>query len=136
MDASRYVVTTVLAVLAFASGFIPPVGTLRIHLSEDLAALVVLAAVALVLGELVSGARRRLELGRREAEAARVVVLEAVDKQQPRCSAQIPERAIEGGLALEARIAARGLRVTPPRNRPPDRTVRRRRHARQEAHRP
>ena len=76
-----HVVTTVLAVLAFASGFIPPVGTLRIHLSEDVAALAVFAAVALVLGELVVSAAAT-ELGRREAEAARVVALEDVDKQR------------------------------------------------------
>ena len=76
-----YVVTTGFAVLAFASGFIPPVGTLRIHLSEDIAALVVFAAVALVLGELVVSAATT-ELGRREAEAARIDALEDVDKQR------------------------------------------------------
>ena len=76
-----YIVTTGLAGLAFASGFLPPIGTLRIHLSEDIAALTVFAAVSLILGELVVSAAAT-ELRRREAEAARIAALEEVDKQR------------------------------------------------------
>ena len=76
-----YLVTTGLAVLAFASGFLPPIGTPRVHLPEDILALVVFAAVALLLGELVVSAAST-ELKRREAEAARIVALEDVDRQR------------------------------------------------------
>ena len=98
------VVTAVAAAAAFSLGFIPPLGSLRVDVPEDAAALVVFVAVAVVAGTLVAreAERRRdaeqradeihrmyVEYQRVEAErttlateAARVDALEEIDRQR------------------------------------------------------
>ena len=72
---------TVEAVAVLATGFLPPVFSPRVTLAEDIAALAVFVAVAVVLGSLVAHVvaadRHRIALGE-----ARAVALEQVDRQR------------------------------------------------------
>lgn len=63
------VITAVAAAAAFTLAFIPPVGTFRVHLSEDLVAWFVFLIVALIIGDLVAvQAERRRSAEQRAAE--------------------------------------------------------------------
>jgi two-component system sensor histidine kinase KdpD len=63
------VVTAVAAAAAFTLAFIPPVGTFRVHLSEDVVAWFVFVIVALIIGDLVAvQAERRRAAEQRAAE--------------------------------------------------------------------
>jgi K+-sensing histidine kinase KdpD len=72
---------TVEAVAVLATGFLPPVFSPRVTLAEDIAALAVFFAVAVVLGSLVAHVvaadRHRIALGE-----ARAMALEQVDRQR------------------------------------------------------
>jgi two-component system, OmpR family, sensor histidine kinase KdpD len=98
------VATAIVAAMAFSVAFIPPVGTLRVAVSEDAVALVVFIVVAIAIGTLVAleaDRRRAAEQRAEEIEAmharyqalaaeqeqlreetARVAVLERVDEQR------------------------------------------------------
>jgi two-component system sensor histidine kinase KdpD len=98
------VATAVVAAMAFSVAFIPPVGSLRVAVSEDAVALVVFTVVAIAIGTLVAleaDRRRAAEQRAEEIEAmharyqalaaeqeqlreemARVAVLERVDEQR------------------------------------------------------
>src|ERR1700736_5960911 len=67
------VVTAVVAAMAFSLAFIPPVGTLRVAVSEDAVALVVFTVVAIAIGTLVA-----LEADRRRAAEQRAEEIEAM----------------------------------------------------------
>lgn len=66
------------AATAFTFAFIPPVGTFRVALPEDIVALVAFVLVAVIAGGLVA---REVEQ-RRSSEARRAELLEAVDQQR------------------------------------------------------
>jgi two-component system sensor histidine kinase KdpD len=91
------IITAIVGALAFNVYFIPPFGTLRVALSEDVAALVVFIIVAIAVGTLVASEtehRRAAELHAEEVralmeeqerlreEASRLAVLERVDQQR------------------------------------------------------
>jgi K+-sensing histidine kinase KdpD len=98
------IVTAVVAAAAFTLAFIPPVGTFRVHLSEDVVAWVVFVIVAFTIGELVArqaDRRRSAEQRATEIEAMharyeavvaererlmeetnRLAILERVDEQR------------------------------------------------------
>jgi K+-sensing histidine kinase KdpD len=98
------IATAVVGAMAFSIAFIPPVGSLRVAVSEDAVALVVFIAVAIATGTLVASEadRRRAaeqraeeieamhgryqalveEQERLREETARLAVLEQVDKQR------------------------------------------------------
>jgi two-component system sensor histidine kinase KdpD len=98
------VITAVAAAAAFTLAFIPPVGTFRVHLSEDVVAWFVFVIVALIIGNLVAvQAERRRSAEQRAAEieamharyeavvaererlmeeTTRLAVLERVDEQR------------------------------------------------------
>lgn len=98
------IVTALAGGIAFSLGFIPPVGTLRVALSDDLVAQMVFIVVAMVVGTLVAreAEKRRAadqraeqiesmhlrfqalvaEQQRLQAEADRLAVLEQVDQQR------------------------------------------------------
>jgi two-component system sensor histidine kinase KdpD len=98
------VATAFVAAVGFSLGFIPPYGSLRVNLPEDTIALVVFLVVAVIAGTLVAreADRRRVAEQRAEqisrlyeehqrlvaerealaAEAARVQVLEEIDRQR------------------------------------------------------
>jgi len=63
------IATAVVGAIAFSLGFIPPVGTLRVGLSDDVVALVVFMVVAIAVGTLVAmEADRRRSAEQRAAE--------------------------------------------------------------------
>jgi two-component system sensor histidine kinase KdpD len=62
------VITAVAAAIAFTLAFIPPVGTLRVHLSEDAVAWVVFVIVALTIGDLVARQAERRRAAEQRAE--------------------------------------------------------------------
>jgi two-component system sensor histidine kinase KdpD len=65
------IVTAVIGAAAFSIAFIPPVGTLRVAVSEDAVALVVFTVVAIAVGTLVAAQReRRLAAEQRAAQIA------------------------------------------------------------------
>jgi K+-sensing histidine kinase KdpD len=65
--------TAVIAAMAFSLAFIPPVGSLRVAVSEDAVALVVFTAVAMAIGTFVA-----LEAERRRAAEQRAEEIEAM----------------------------------------------------------
>ncbi|MDP9074042.1 MAG: PAS domain-containing sensor histidine kinase [Actinomycetota bacterium] len=67
------VATAVAGAVAFSLAFIPPVGTLRVAVSDDAVALVVFLAVAITIGTLVA-----LEEDRRRAAEQRAAEIEAM----------------------------------------------------------
>jgi K+-sensing histidine kinase KdpD len=74
-------VTTGVAAFAFATGFLPPIGSPAAHLADDVVALAMFVIVAGMLGVVVAslvGTERR----RRAAEEARAVALAQVDEQR------------------------------------------------------
>jgi K+-sensing histidine kinase KdpD len=79
------VVTAVCGGIAFSLAFIPPVGSLRVAVSEDVVALIVFTIVAISVGTLValeSDRRRAAEQRAVEIAADRLAVLERVDEQR------------------------------------------------------
>jgi two-component system sensor histidine kinase KdpD len=74
-------VTTGVAAFAFATGFLPPIGSPAAHLADDVVALAMFVIVAGMLGVVVAslvGTERR----RRAAEQARAIALAEVDEQR------------------------------------------------------
>jgi two-component system sensor histidine kinase KdpD len=67
------VITAVAAAAAFTLAFIPPVGTFRVHLSEDVVAWFVFVIVALIIGNLVA-----VQAERRRAAEQRAAEIEAM----------------------------------------------------------
>jgi K+-sensing histidine kinase KdpD len=70
------VATAVIGAMAFSVAFIPPVGTLRVAVSEDAVALIVFTAVAIAIGTLVA-----LEAERRRAAEQRALETEAMHRR-------------------------------------------------------
>ena len=67
------IATAILAAMAFSLAFIPPVGTLRVAVSDDAVALVVFTVVAIATGTLVA-----LEADRRRSAEQRAEEIEAM----------------------------------------------------------
>ena len=106
--------------VAFSLGFIPPVGTLRVALSEDLVAQIVFIIVAMAVGTLVAreADKRRAadqradqieamhlryqalvaEQQRLQTEADRLAVLEQVDQQRAALLRAVGYRLVDRGL--------------------------------------
>jgi K+-sensing histidine kinase KdpD len=74
-------VTAAAAALALASGFLPPIGSPRVSLTDDVVALVVFIVVAVVIGELMA-VLVETEQRRATSEAARIEALERTDQQR------------------------------------------------------
>lgn len=74
------VVTAVGGAVAYDVAFIPPVGTFRITLSDDIVALVVFGLVAVAVGTLVASVADQRRAVSRQAEE--LAVLEGVDEQR------------------------------------------------------
>lgn len=75
--------TAVVAAMAFSVAFIPPVGTLRVAVSEDAVALVVFIVVAIAVGTLVA-----LEADRRRAAEQRAEEIEAMHARYQELAAE------------------------------------------------
>jgi two-component system sensor histidine kinase KdpD len=75
------VAVAVLGALALVSRFLGPTMSVRVSLAEDLVALAVFLAVALVVGNLVASVRAA-DRRRLAAEAARVAALEQLDRDR------------------------------------------------------
>jgi two-component system, OmpR family, sensor histidine kinase KdpD len=97
----------VAAGIAFTYVFIPPYGTFRVALSEDVVALVAFVLVAVIAGALVA---REVEQ-RRSAEARRAELLEAVDQQRAALLRSVSHD-LRTPLSL-IRLAASDLRADP-----------------------
>ncbi|HMK11858.1 MAG TPA: DUF4118 domain-containing protein, partial [Acidimicrobiales bacterium] len=95
------------AASAFTFAFIPPVGTFRVALHEDVVALVAFILVAVIAGWLVA---REVER-RRSSEQRRAELLEAVDQQRAALLRSVSHD-LRTPLAM-IRLAASDLRSDP-----------------------